>query len=109
MCTRSFRTSGTGRKRGLAGSAIRGPLHLGRKLLIGDKHMTTSNWQTSPRWRGITRPYTKHDVSRLRGSFQIEHTIARRPYLADSVPNLVRRPTRSTTPKATTTGQSIHQ
>lgn len=48
MCTRSFRTSGTGRKRGLAGSAIRGLLHLGRKLLIGDKHMTTSNWQTSP-------------------------------------------------------------
>jgi isocitrate lyase len=37
----------------------------------------TSNWQTSPRWRGITRPYTQHDVSRLRGSFQIEHTLAR--------------------------------
>jgi len=36
-----------------------------------------SNWQTSPRWRGITRPYTQHDVNRLRGSFQIEHTIAR--------------------------------
>jgi isocitrate lyase len=40
--------------------------------------MPTFNWQTSPRWRGITRPYTKHDVNRLRGSFQIEHTIARR-------------------------------
>ena len=37
----------------------------------------TSNWQTSPRWRGITRPYTQHDVNRLRGSFQIEHTLAR--------------------------------
>ncbi len=36
-----------------------------------------SNWQTSPRWRGITRPYTQHDVNRLRGSFQIEHTLAR--------------------------------
>jgi isocitrate lyase len=35
------------------------------------------NWQTSPRWRGITRPYTQHDVNRLRGSFQIEHTLAR--------------------------------
>src|SRR5258708_28467619 len=37
----------------------------------------TSNWQTSPRWRGITRPYTQHDVNRLRGSFHIEHTLAR--------------------------------
>ena len=36
-----------------------------------------SNWQTSPRWRGITRPYTQNDVNRLRGSFQVEHTIAR--------------------------------
>ncbi len=36
-----------------------------------------SNWQTSSRWRGITRPYTQHDVNRLRGSFQIEHTLAR--------------------------------
>ena len=36
-----------------------------------------SNWQTSPRWRGITRPYNQHDVNRLRGSFQIEHTLAR--------------------------------
>ena len=37
----------------------------------------TSSWQTSPRWRGITRPYTQQDVNRLRGSFQIEHTLAR--------------------------------
>src|ERR1700732_4029291 len=35
-----------------------------------------SNWQTSARWRGITRPYNQHDVNRLRGSFQIEHTLA---------------------------------
>ncbi|HEY6303130.1 MAG TPA: isocitrate lyase [Terriglobales bacterium] len=37
----------------------------------------TNNWQSSPRWRGITRPYTQEDVNRLRGSFQIEHTLAR--------------------------------
>jgi isocitrate lyase len=36
-----------------------------------------SNWQNSPRWRGITRPYTQNDVNRLRGSLQIEHTLAR--------------------------------
>jgi isocitrate lyase len=31
----------------------------------------------SPRWRGITRPYTPEDVWRLRGSVQVEHTLAR--------------------------------
>src|SRR5258708_32908207 len=36
-----------------------------------------SPWQTSLRWQGITRPYTPDDVNRLRGSFHIEHTIAR--------------------------------
>jgi isocitrate lyase len=35
------------------------------------------NWKTSPRWRGITRPYTAQDVDRLRGSLHIEHTLAR--------------------------------
>jgi isocitrate lyase len=39
--------------------------------------MTASNWQTDPRWRGITRPYTQQDVERLRGSLKIEHTLAR--------------------------------
>ncbi|HEY6283515.1 MAG TPA: isocitrate lyase, partial [Nitrososphaerales archaeon] len=29
------------------------------------------------RWNGITRPYTADDVVRLRGSVQIEHTLAR--------------------------------
>ncbi|MHB1575373.1 MAG: isocitrate lyase [Candidatus Dormibacteria bacterium] len=31
-----------------------------------------------PRWEGISRPYTAAEVSRLRGSFPIEHTLARR-------------------------------
>src|SRR5918911_3724541 len=31
----------------------------------------------SPRWEGITRPYTAEDVARLRGSVKIEHTLAR--------------------------------
>ncbi len=29
------------------------------------------------RWQGIVRPYTAEDVERLRGSFHIEHTIAK--------------------------------
>ncbi len=36
-----------------------------------------TEWQTNPRWAGITRPYTQKDVEQLRGSVQIEHTLAR--------------------------------
>jgi len=36
------------------------------------------DWDTNPRWKGVTRPYTAEDVVRLRGSLQIEHTIAKR-------------------------------
>jgi isocitrate lyase len=35
-------------------------------------------WQTDPRWRGITRTYSASDVVRLRGSMRIEYTLARR-------------------------------
>ncbi len=34
-------------------------------------------WETNPRWKGITRPYSAEDVVRLSGSVQIEHTLAR--------------------------------
>lgn len=34
-------------------------------------------WSNSPRWNGIERPYTPEDVARLRGSLQIEYTLAR--------------------------------
>jgi len=36
-----------------------------------------NHWQTDPRWRGITRPYSSEDVVKLRGSIHIEHTLAR--------------------------------
>ena len=35
-------------------------------------------WQKSPRWNGVSRPYSAADVVRLRGRVQIEHTLARR-------------------------------
>ena len=35
-------------------------------------------WATNPRWKGIKRGYSASDVVRLRGSFPIEHTLARR-------------------------------
>ncbi len=36
-----------------------------------------TNWETNARWHGIRRLYTAEDVILLRGSFQIEHTLAR--------------------------------
>jgi len=37
----------------------------------------TTQWETDARWRGVKRPYTAEDVRRLRGSVQIEYTLAR--------------------------------
>ena len=36
-----------------------------------------TSWQKDPRWQGIKRPYTANDVVRLRGSIEIEYTLAR--------------------------------
>jgi isocitrate lyase len=36
-----------------------------------------SQWRSNPRWQGITRPYRAEDVFRLRGTVQVEHTLAR--------------------------------
>lgn len=33
-------------------------------------------WNTRPRWKGITRPYTAAEVVRLRGSIHIEYSLA---------------------------------
>ncbi|MDP9605285.1 UNVERIFIED_ORG: isocitrate lyase, partial [Variovorax paradoxus] len=35
-------------------------------------------WATDPRWKGVKRGYSAADVVRLRGSFPIEHTLAKR-------------------------------
>src|SRR5689334_24109651 len=36
-----------------------------------------SDWGKNPRWSGITRTYSYQDVLRLRGTIQIEYTLAR--------------------------------
>src|SRR2546423_1330128 len=36
-----------------------------------------TNWKGNLRWNGIKRPYTAEEVIRLRGSIQIEYTLAR--------------------------------
>ena len=37
-----------------------------------------TEWSSNPRWIGVSRPYSAADVVRLRGSFPIEYTLARR-------------------------------
>ena len=34
------------------------------------------SWAEDNRWKGIERPYTAEEVIKLRGSVQIEHTLA---------------------------------
>jgi isocitrate lyase len=36
------------------------------------------DWQRNPRWAGIRRHYTAADVTRLRGTVAVEHSLARR-------------------------------
>ncbi|HET7649778.1 MAG TPA: isocitrate lyase [Gammaproteobacteria bacterium] len=40
--------------------------------------MLEQEWERSPRWNGIRRPYGAADVIRLRGTVQLEYTLARR-------------------------------
>ena len=46
----------------------------GRSRYVGELE---TNWSGNLRWKGIKRPYTAEDVVRLRGSIQIEYTLAR--------------------------------
>ena len=43
----------------------------------GKGSRTRNGWTSPARWTGITRPYSQEEVVRLRGSIQIEHTLAR--------------------------------
>jgi isocitrate lyase len=36
------------------------------------------DWAENPRWKNVKRPYSAEDVVRVRGSVQIEHTLAKR-------------------------------
>ena len=45
---------------------------------VSQQTRLSTDWSTNPRWRGIVRPYSAADVVRLRGSIQVEHTLARR-------------------------------
>jgi isocitrate lyase len=43
----------------------------------GASNNMNSDWSSNARWSGITRSYSHNDVLRLRGSVQIEYTLAR--------------------------------
>ncbi len=65
------------------------------------------DWDTNPRWKGITRNYTADDVVRLRGSLQIEHTLAH--HGADKLWNMVNNEAYINCLGALTGGQAMQQ
>ena len=65
------------------------------------------DWDTNPRWKGIKRGYGAADVIRLRGSLQIEHTLAKRG--AEKLWNLVNNEPFVNTLGALTGNQAMQQ
>ena len=65
------------------------------------------DWATNPRWKGIKRGYSAADVVRLRGSFQVEHTLARRG--AEKLWDLVNNTPYVNCLGALTGGQAVQQ
>ncbi len=45
--------------------------------IVEQKERLEHVWETDDRWKGITRPYSATEVCELRGSIQVEHTLAR--------------------------------
>src|SRR5258706_4983574 len=67
----------------LRGKAVRTlevvPLSTGDSVNQRQKEVEAlkQDWDTNPRWKGVKRGYSAEDVVRLRGSMQIEHTLAK--------------------------------
>ena len=49
---------------------------MARLKAVRDPKQIARDWENNPRWNGITRDYTAEDVLRLRGSIDIEYTLA---------------------------------
>jgi isocitrate lyase len=47
-----------------------------RLKAVRDPKQVERDWESNPRWNGITRDYTAEDVLRLRGSIDVEYTFA---------------------------------
>ncbi|MFS0754567.1 isocitrate lyase [Noviherbaspirillum sp. 1P10PC] len=65
------------------------------------------DWAENARWEGVKRPYTAEDVVRLRGSMQIEHTIAK--HGAEKLWNLLKTEPFVNTLGALTGNQAMQQ
>ncbi|MGO4887969.1 isocitrate lyase [Anaerobacillus sp. MEB173] len=65
------------------------------------------SWENNSRWEGITRPYSAEDVVKLRGSVQIEHTLARRG--SEKLWNLLHEEPYVNALGALTGGQAVQQ
>jgi len=49
-----------------------------RDQMVQDAARLEHEWEVEARWQGVTRTYTAQDVIKLRGSFPVEQSIARR-------------------------------
>src|SRR5881398_3207266 len=78
--------------------------HLTREQQIAQLE---KDWAENPRWKGIKRGYSAADVVRLRGSLQIEHTLAKRG--AEKLWNLVNTEPFVNTLGALTGNQAMQQ
>jgi isocitrate lyase len=54
------------------------PDHRISERILQEAEALEREWDSSQRWGGIERLYSAEDVIRLRGSFRVEHSIARR-------------------------------
>ena len=73
----------------------------------GEIKKLEQDWAENARWQGVTRNYTAADVVRLRGSVQIEHTLARRG--AEKLWKLVNEEDYINCLGAVTGGQAVQQ
>jgi isocitrate lyase len=51
-------------------------LTMARLKVVRDPKQIERDWENNPRWEGVERTYTGEDVLRLRGSIDIEYTLA---------------------------------
>ena len=73
----------------------------------GEIKKLEQDWAENPRWNGVKRDYTAADVVRLRGSVQIEHTLATRG--AEKLWKLVNEEDYVNCLGAVTGGQAVQQ
>ena len=73
----------------------------------GEIKKLEQDWAENSRWKGVRRDYTAADVIRLRGSVQIEHTLARRG--AEKLWKLVNEEDYVNCLGAVTGGQAVQQ